>query len=163
MLRVFFKFEACLKKSNILIHNWAVSCIFSLKMYSINRLNWWQYYHVLSTTAETFFARIPILIIKIKLTVFSFVCSGKNVLNQKSELQRALEKQKDNLAKKELQTHVAEKTPELEKVIADRARRLQEGTNDNKVIKSKVKNKYVLQLLSFWKTRKYEFWKCTYI
>lgn len=59
--------------------------------------------------------------------------SGKNVLNQKSELQRALEKQKDNLAKRELENHVAAKTPELEKVIADRARRLQEGSQDNKV------------------------------
>lgn len=55
------------------------------------------------------------------------------MLNQKSELQRALEKQKDNLARKELENHIATKTPELEKVIADRARRLQEGNNDNKV------------------------------
>lgn len=52
-------------------------------------------------------------------------CRGKNVLNQKSELQRALEKHKDNLAKKQLDSYVAEKTPELEKVIADRARRLE--------------------------------------
>lgn len=59
--------------------------------------------------------------------------SGKNVLNQKSELQRALERQKDNLAKKELENHIAAKTPELEKVIADRARRRQEGSHDDKV------------------------------
>lgn len=52
-------------------------------------------------------------------------CSGKNVLNQKSELQRALEKHKDNVAKKQLESYVADKTPELEKVIADRARRLE--------------------------------------
>lgn len=66
-------------------------------------------------------------------SIFLFCFSGKNVLNQKSELQRALEKQKDNLAKKELEHHIASKTPELEKVIADRARRLQEGLQDNKV------------------------------
>lgn len=52
------------------------------------------------------------------------------MLNQKSELQRALEKHKDNLAKKELENHIASKTPELEKVIADRAKRLQETTLD---------------------------------
>lgn len=51
------------------------------------------------------------------------------MLNQKSELQRALEKHKDNLAKKELENHVFSKTPELEKVIADRAKRLQETTS----------------------------------
>ncbi|XP_050295981.1 protein FAM107B isoform X2 [Anthonomus grandis grandis] len=50
---------------------------------------------------------------------------GKSVLNQKSELQRALERHKDNLAKKQLENHIAEKTPELEKVIADRAKRLE--------------------------------------
>lgn len=55
------------------------------------------------------------------------------MLNQKSELQRALERQKDNIARRELENHVAQKTPELEKVIADRARRLQEGSQDNKV------------------------------
>jgi hypothetical protein len=58
---------------------------------------------------------------------------GKNVLNQKSELQRALEKQKENLAKKEMENHMATRTPELEKVIADRAKRLQANTNDDKV------------------------------
>lgn len=51
---------------------------------------------------------------------------GKNVLNQKSELQRALEKHKDNLAKKELEHQLTQSTPELEKVIADRAKRLQD-------------------------------------
>ncbi|GLV34174.1 uncharacterized protein CBL_00104 [Carabus blaptoides fortunei] len=51
---------------------------------------------------------------------------GKNVLNQKSELQRALEKHKDNLAKRELEHQLTQTTPELEKVIADRAKRLQD-------------------------------------
>lgn len=59
--------------------------------------------------------------------------SGKNVLNQKTELQKALEKHKENLLRKELEHQVASETHELEKVIADRARRLQEGTNENKV------------------------------
>jgi len=54
---------------------------------------------------------------------------GKNVLNQKSELQKALEKHKDNIAKKELENHISSKTPhELEKVIADRAKRRQDAT-----------------------------------
>lgn len=50
------------------------------------------------------------------------------MLNQKSELQRALEKHKDNLAKRDLENHVTSKTPELEKVIADRAKRLQDNS-----------------------------------
>jgi hypothetical protein len=66
---------------------------------------------------------------------------GKNVLNQKSELQRALEKQKENLAKKEMENHMATRTPELEKVIADRAKRLQANTNDDKNEDDKVINK----------------------
>ncbi|KAH1005269.1 hypothetical protein HUJ04_006284 [Dendroctonus ponderosae] len=69
---------------------------------------------------------------------------GKNVLNQKSELQRALEKHKDNVAKKQLESYVAEKTPELEKVIADRARRLESpAKKDNE--DDKVINKEFLQ------------------
>ncbi|VEN42021.1 unnamed protein product, partial [Callosobruchus maculatus] len=67
--------------------------------------------------------------------------SGKNVLNQKTELQKALEKQKDNLAKKELESYIASKTPELEKVIADRAKRLQSSTDkdeDDKVINKEL-------------------------
>lgn len=67
---------------------------------------------------------------------------GKNVLNQKTELQRALEKQKDNLAKKQLENNIAAKTPELEKVIADRAKRLQnhgeEKSEDDKVINQEL-------------------------
>ncbi|KAJ3643046.1 hypothetical protein Zmor_025784 [Zophobas morio] len=70
---------------------------------------------------------------------------GKNVLNQKSELQRALEKQKENMAKKELETHLAAKTPELEKVIADRAKRMQANSMDEKNVDDKVINKEFLQ------------------
>ncbi|EFA10527.2 protein FAM107B isoform X1 [Tribolium castaneum] len=70
---------------------------------------------------------------------------GKNVLNQKSELQKALEKQKENLAKKQLENHLADKTPELEKVIADRAKRLQGNTNEEKNEDDKVINKEFLQ------------------
>ncbi|CAH1154238.1 unnamed protein product [Phaedon cochleariae] len=77
---------------------------------------------------------------------------GKNVLNQKTELQRALEKQKDNLAKKQLQTHVASKAPELEKVIADRAKRLQ-SPNEDKNEDDKVLNKELLQIRMKLKTR----------
>ncbi|VEN56135.1 unnamed protein product [Callosobruchus maculatus] len=72
---------------------------------------------------------------------FSVVVVGKNVLNQKTELQKALEKQKDNLAKKELESYIASKTPELEKVIADRAKRLQSSTDkdeDDKVINKEL-------------------------
>ncbi|XP_066246508.1 protein FAM107B isoform X1 [Euwallacea similis] len=69
---------------------------------------------------------------------------GKSVLNQKSELQRALEKHKDNAAKKQLEHHIAEKTPELEKVIADRARRL-EGPPKQENEEDKVINKEFLQ------------------
>ncbi|KAF5298116.1 hypothetical protein FQA39_LY02540 [Lamprigera yunnana] len=55
---------------------------------------------------------------------------GKNVLNQKSELQRALEKHKDNIAKKGLEHHINEQAHELEKVIADRAKRRQDPVPD---------------------------------
>lgn len=40
------------------------------------------------------------------------------MLNQKSELQKALEKHKTNVARKEMENHMNSKTPELEKVIA---------------------------------------------
>ncbi|XP_022902442.1 protein FAM107B isoform X3 [Onthophagus taurus] len=59
---------------------------------------------------------------------------GKNVLNQKSELQRALEKHKTNIAKKEYETNMNAMSPELEKVIADRAKKRQEvnaGSTEN--------------------------------
>nr|XP_023026629.1 protein FAM107B [Leptinotarsa decemlineata] len=77
---------------------------------------------------------------------------GKNVLNQKTELQRALEKQKDNLARKQLENHIAAKAPELEKVIADRAKRLQ-NPNDDKNEDEKVLNKELLQIRMKLKTR----------
>ncbi|XP_076266624.1 uncharacterized protein LOC143200137 isoform X2 [Rhynchophorus ferrugineus] len=63
---------------------------------------------------------------------------GKNVLNQKTELQRALDKHKNNIAKKQLETNTAAKVPELEKVIADRAKRIEKPVQveneDDKVI-----------------------------
>lgn len=52
---------------------------------------------------------------------------GKNVLNQKSELQRALEKHKDNVARKELDHHISLQSHELEKVLADRIKRRQDA------------------------------------
>ncbi|KAF5281617.1 hypothetical protein FQR65_LT02937 [Abscondita terminalis] len=76
---------------------------------------------------------------------------GKNVLNQKSELQRALEKHKDNVAKKELEHHVSVPTHELEKVIADRAKRRQDAVvveNDDKVL-----NKQFLEARAKLRTR----------
>lgn len=57
-----------------------------------------------------------------------FYYRGKNVLNQKTELQRALQRQKEQLAKK--QTEDNSRIPELEKVIADRAKRLQSPSGD---------------------------------
>ncbi|CAH1102383.1 unnamed protein product [Psylliodes chrysocephalus] len=66
---------------------------------------------------------------------------GKNILNQKTELQRALEKQRDSLAKKQIGEQVATETPELEKAIADRAKRLQsshEKNEDDKVISKEL-------------------------
>lgn len=50
---------------------------------------------------------------------------GKNVLNNKSELQKALEKHKNQQLNKEIeQQKLASKTP-LEKVITERAKRLE--------------------------------------
>uniref|UniRef100_A0A1B6D0U9 Protein FAM107B n=2 Tax=Clastoptera arizonana TaxID=38151 RepID=A0A1B6D0U9_9HEMI len=56
---------------------------------------------------------------------------GKNVLNQKSELQRALEKHKDTQVKKELELQKQECRTPFERVIEERARRLEtlEKTN----------------------------------
>lgn len=56
-------------------------------------------------------------------------------MNQKTELQRALEKQKEQLAKKQVEDNA--RIPELEKVIADRAKRLQ-SPNENKVSQKKI-------------------------
>ncbi|GFG32742.1 hypothetical protein Cfor_12155, partial [Coptotermes formosanus] len=50
---------------------------------------------------------------------------GKNVLNQKSELQRALEKHKEHQVKKELEQQKQESKSALERVIEERARRLE--------------------------------------
>ncbi|KAK9500605.1 hypothetical protein O3M35_001843 [Rhynocoris fuscipes] len=50
---------------------------------------------------------------------------GKNVLNQKSELQRAMEKHKENQFKKELQLQKQENMTPFEKVIEQRAKRLE--------------------------------------
>lgn len=56
---------------------------------------------------------------------------GKNVLNQKCELQKAMEKRKDSLAKKEMENSISQQAPELKKVIADRAKRLEEAPTTN--------------------------------
>lgn len=50
---------------------------------------------------------------------------GKNVLNQKSELQRAMEKHKEHQVKKELEQQKQESKSALERVIEERARRLE--------------------------------------
>lgn len=47
------------------------------------------------------------------------------MLNQKSELQRAMEKHKENQFKKELELQKQENMTPLEKVIEQRARRLE--------------------------------------
>ena len=60
------------------------------------------------------------------------------MLNQKSELQRALEKHKTNVARKEMENNVNSKAPELEKVIACRAKKLQDTTAHVSVISRQV-------------------------
>ncbi|OWR54738.1 hypothetical protein KGM_215868 [Danaus plexippus plexippus] len=50
---------------------------------------------------------------------------GKNVLNQKSELQKALSKHKEKQLMNQIQQH--RETPELERAIAERARRLEQA------------------------------------
>ena len=58
--------------------------------------------------------------------VFFFSLSrGKNVLNQKSELQRALEKHKDHQTRKEMENERNQNKSLLEKVIEERARRIE--------------------------------------
>ncbi|XP_041976723.1 protein FAM107B [Aricia agestis] len=49
---------------------------------------------------------------------------GKNVLNQKSELEKALSKHKEKQLMNQIKEH--KETPELEKAIAERARRLEQ-------------------------------------
>jgi cell division protein FtsB len=54
------------------------------------------------------------------------VCfSGRNVLNQKSELQRAIEKHRENQTKKELEQKKLESRTPLQRVIEERAKRLE--------------------------------------
>ncbi|CAH2075377.1 unnamed protein product, partial [Iphiclides podalirius] len=50
---------------------------------------------------------------------------GKNVLNQKSELQKALSKHKEKQLMNQVKEH--RETPELERAIAERARRLEQA------------------------------------
>ncbi|KAL0840275.1 hypothetical protein ABMA28_015556 [Loxostege sticticalis] len=50
---------------------------------------------------------------------------GKNVLNQKSELQKALSKHKEKQILNQVREH--RETPELERAIAERARRLEQA------------------------------------
>ncbi|XP_049823483.1 protein FAM107B isoform X2 [Aethina tumida] len=70
---------------------------------------------------------------------------GKNVLSQKTELQRAMEKQKDNMAKKQLENRLASNKPELEKVIADRARKIENPDQQDKNEDDKVINPEFIQ------------------
>lgn len=51
--------------------------------------------------------------------------SGKNVLNQKSELRRALEKHKDAQMKKELMQQKQASKTVLEKAIEERAKKIE--------------------------------------
>ncbi|XP_045534264.1 protein FAM107B [Papilio machaon] len=50
---------------------------------------------------------------------------GKNVLNQKSELEKALSKHKEKQLMNQIKEH--RETPELERAIAERARRLEQA------------------------------------
>ncbi|CAB3243030.1 unnamed protein product [Arctia plantaginis] len=54
---------------------------------------------------------------------------GKNVLNQKSELERALSKHKEKQILNQVKEH--RETPELERAIAERARRLEQAQEQN--------------------------------
>lgn len=62
---------------------------------------------------------------KILRELFYIFFRGKNVLNQKSELQRALEKHKDHQVKKEIENEKSQNKTLLERVIEERARRLE--------------------------------------
>ncbi|GJQ85208.1 hypothetical protein Trydic_g13051 [Trypoxylus dichotomus] len=76
---------------------------------------------------------------------------GKNVLNQKSELQKALEKHKTNVAKKQYENNKLSRAAELEKVIADRAKRQQETIPQ--IEDDKSLNKEFIQARAKLKTR----------
>ncbi|XP_047506760.1 protein FAM107B [Pieris napi] len=57
---------------------------------------------------------------------------GKNVLNQKSELQKALTKHKEKQLMNQVKEH--RETPELERAIAERARRLEQAEQSHEEI-----------------------------
>ncbi|XP_023935013.1 protein FAM107B [Bicyclus anynana] len=59
---------------------------------------------------------------------------GKNVLNQKSELQKALSKHKEKQLMNQIKEH--RETPELERAIAERARRLEQAEQHTEEIES---------------------------
>jgi len=66
----------------------------------------------------------------IKCTLLLFVCSGKNVLNQKSELQRALEKQREAASRREAErireeSYKDDPRTALQRAIEQRARHIQ--------------------------------------
>lgn len=72
---------------------------------------------------------------KNKFDINFFLNSGKNVLNQKSELQRALEKQKERqfAAQQKKEDHNPKTIEnELTKVIMQRAQRLENSQKENK-------------------------------
>ncbi|RZF34231.1 hypothetical protein LSTR_LSTR010551, partial [Laodelphax striatellus] len=71
---------------------------------------------------------------------------GKNVLNQKSELQKALEKHKDNQARKDLEMQKLEEKTPLERVIEERAKRLEsyeKGSLENESKSSSEKPEFL--------------------
>ncbi|CAG4937997.1 unnamed protein product [Colias eurytheme] len=57
---------------------------------------------------------------------------GKNVLNQKSELEKALSKHKEKQLMNQVKEH--RETPELERAIAERARRLEQAEQSHEEI-----------------------------
>ena len=61
-----------------------------------------------------------------------FFCRGINVLNTKSELEKAFAKHKKNLNEKKKEQESAESfTGEFQKMIAERARRLEKVKREN--------------------------------
>ncbi|VVC97247.1 unnamed protein product [Leptidea sinapis] len=60
------------------------------------------------------------------------MCRGKNVLNQKSELQKALSKHKEKQLMNQVKEH--RETPELERAIAERARRIEQAGQPTEAI-----------------------------
>lgn len=70
-----------------------------------------------------------------------YLFRGKNVLNQKSELQKAMEKHKEQVTKRELEAQRQENMTPFEKVIEQRAKRLEIVSSINSCL--------------FWHTKKY--------